>query len=529
MQTFDVIIIGGGPTGVALGIELGLHNINTLVLEKHAAPLLSPRAQFINARSMEFFSRWNIAENLRGKQLFPYNFPLQQVWCSQLKGKTYAISNPNELLNDALSPEQVIQIPLWLTEETLRVRLQNFSTVTFLKNQTAEEIGFNSNTLTITTKTELNQHNTFHTRYLVACDGTNSFTRNKLGISFDALAPPRRVMHVMFESQQLQKLLTVEKGVLYYILESANPGGLGIVDLARGLWHAQIRGDVAEDQIDQVNLDTVLNEMVGFQFEKKIIQAHFWNMHSQIATQFTKDNRIFLVGDSAHAFSPIGSLGLNTGFGDVVNLGWKLAAVIHQHAAPALLETYEQERRPICLNNLLLAQKNADGLITLRRQYDPRTDAQGYAQALVNLAKQINCSLGATMGYAYFDSTLTLLQKNQLTNPMNAAHYQPTLAPGYFLPHCWIAEKTSIYSALSPTHWTLIICENEEEVVVQNLKRKFADYGIPFKTLSISQSIYPNKYILIRPDWHIVWTGHELDLGDFEKYLVTFQQCKSLK
>ncbi len=518
MKIYDVIIIGGGPTGVALGIELGLNNVKTLILEKHEAPLLSPRAQFINARSMEFFSRWQIASSLKAKQLLPYDFPLQQVWCSLLNGKTYAVSRPNEQLNNQLSPERMIQIPLWLTEETLRTRLQSLPTVTFLKNQAVEDVSLDSNRVQITVKNNINQLETFHSRYLIACDGANSFTREKAGIAFDTLSPPQRVIHVMFASQELKKLITVEKGVLYYVLESARPGGIGIVDLARGLWHAQIRGNETADKIEDVNLHAILDEMVGFQFNKTIIQAHFWNMHIQLASHFSKENRIFLVGDSAHAFAPIGAFGLNTGLGDVVNLGWKLAAVIRHEASPLLLETYEKERRPVCLHNLLIAHKNADELVTLRKKHDPSKDPDGFRDALVNLASQINHSLGATMGYAYFDSPLTLIQKDQPNPTMNTATYIPTLAPGYFLPHCWIEEQTSIYSALSPTHWTLIICGKKEETLLEAAKKKFAAYGLPFKTLSIGE-FYPANYIVIRPDWHIVWTGFKLHLPYLEEHL----------
>jgi len=102
--------------------------------------------------------------------------------------------------------------------------------------------------------------------------------------------------------------------------------------------------------------------MAGFSFNKKIVQAHFWNMHIQLAKQFSKNNRVFLVGDSAHAFVPTGGYGLNTGLGDVVNLGWKLSAVVKHQANLRLLETYEKERRPVCVNNLKAAQKNADDI-----------------------------------------------------------------------------------------------------------------------------------------------------------------------
>lgn len=117
-QNYDVIIVGGGPTGVALAIELGLNHIKTLILEKYTTPLLFPRAQSLTARSMEFFRRWKLAGILKSKQLLPPEFPIRGVWCSKLNGKTYAVSGSNELLNNELSPERGVRVPLWLTKKT---------------------------------------------------------------------------------------------------------------------------------------------------------------------------------------------------------------------------------------------------------------------------------------------------------------------------------------------------------------------------------------------------------------------------
>lgn len=521
MQTYDVIIVGGGPTGAALGIELGLNNIKTLILEKHANPLLSPRAQSLNARSMEFFRRWKLAETLKAKQLLPPDFPIRGVWCSNLNGKTYAISSSNEQLNDDISPELGVRIPLWLTEEVLRDRLAQLSTVTFLKQHAVFDVQLNKDDVLLTAKNNLDEIKEYKARYVIACDGANSITRKKVDIEFDSLVQPHRVINIMFESHELEKRITIDKGFLFYLLESKNPGAIGPVDLSRGLWYAQIRDTGNAETIEQVDLQSILDDMAGFSFKKKIVQAHFWNMHIQLAKQFSKNNRVFLVGDSTHAFVPTGGYGLNTGLGDVTNLGWKLSAVIKHNANPVLLETYEQERLPVCLNNLKAAQKNADDMMELRKNHNPSEDPEGFAKANAALAKQHTYSLGATMGYAYFDSGLTLLQENQSTKVMDQSVYHPTVAPGYFLPHCWIEKQKSIYDVLSAINWTLII-SGEKETSAEKWQKKFENSNLTLNILHIQNQSYPYKYVLIRPDWHIVFVESELRDDYFERCMVRY-------
>lgn len=521
MQTYDVIIIGGGPTGVALGIELGLNKVNTLILEKHAAPLLSPRAQSLNARSMEFFRRWKLAEILKAKQLLPPDFPIRGVWCSSLNGKTYAISSSNEQLNDSISPERGIRIPLWLTEEVLREKLHELPTVTFLKQHAVVDIELNPDAVLVTAN-NLNETKQFQAKYIVACDGANSITRKKANIEFEVLAPPQRIINIMFESKELEKFITVDRGFLFYLLESKSPGAIGPVDVARDLWYAQIRDNGVAETIDQVDLQSVLDNMAGFCFDKKIVQAHFWNMHIQLAKHFSKNNRMFLVGDSAHAFVPTGGYGLNTGLGDVINIGWKLSAVIKHKANPILLETYEQERRPVCLNNLNAAQKNADDMMELRQKHNPSQDPEEFAKGNAALAKQHTHSLGATMGYAYFDSGLTLLQEEQSTKPMDRSAYQPVIAPGYFLPHCWIVERKSIYDVLSTINWTLLVSGEKDDAGVKKWQEKFTDYHMTLEVLDMPHGIGSHKYVLIRPDWHIAFVGSELNSYYFDYCLSKF-------
>lgn len=142
---YEVIIIGGGPTGVALGIELGLNGIRTLILEKHNAPLLSPRAMSLNIRTMELMQRWGIAKKLKSERLLPDEFAQGGVWCSSLNGVTYAKVNSDDQINSEQSAEKALRIPLYITENVLRERLSQFDCVTMLKNHSVMDVRIENN------------------------------------------------------------------------------------------------------------------------------------------------------------------------------------------------------------------------------------------------------------------------------------------------------------------------------------------------------------------------------------------------
>ena len=488
---YDVIIVGGGPTGIALGIELGLHDIRTLILEKHKTPLLSPRAMSLNTRSMEFFRRWKISEQLKQEILLPPDYPIRGVWCSKLNGTTYTTVSSNDLITDDISPERGIRIPLWLTEKVLRKRLEDFPSVNFLKEYTVIDLTFDTHNINVVANH--GKETTFTAPFVVGCDGANSITRVKAGIPFEALAPSSRVINIVFEAKDFERLITVDQGFLYYLLESDTPGAIGPVDLKQGIWYAQIRDNSQIDKIEDLDLSTLLDNMAGFSFKKHILQAHFWQMHIQMAQAFSRDNRIFLVGDSAHAFVPTGGFGLNTGLGDATNLGWKLAQVIKGRARKSLLNSYEEERRPVCLNNLTLAQKNADDLMSLRKKYNPQENPEAFAKANAKLANQYVSALDATLGYRY-----GICQQIERTQQKP---YHSIVAAGYFLAHRWIDGNLSIYDKLSAAHWTLIV---SGQVPEDELKR-FSDFNLD--VLKLPKDTYPFYYVLIRPDWHIAYVS----------------------
>ncbi|WP_191092503.1 FAD-dependent monooxygenase [Francisella sp. SYW-9] len=500
---YDVVISGGGPSGVAVAIELGLHGIKTLVLEKHDEPMYSARAQLLNSRTMELMLRWDTCDALRKENMLNVsNF----IWCSGLNGDVYSSVEMHDYHNNN-SPEEIIHIPLWVTEGVLRSRLNKLSSVEMLKNTAVTEVNNQSDDfIQVKAKNrKTNQTQEFYAKYVIGCDGANSVVRNALGINFSKLASGRRMTNILFEAPGLFDKVKIDKAALYFIINNKHPGVVGPVDPKNNLWYTLFYDESDTKNIEDLDIGSIINKMVGFEFDKKIVSAAYWNMQIELADAYSKNNKIFLVGDSAHSFAPTGGLGLNTAFGDVSNLAWKLAHVIKGKLPEYVLSTYQQERRPIAYMNLTKAEENAKALINLSSELS----SEEYPQAYAKLSRKHALSAGIGMGYAYFDSSLVKLHDGQYTEPMEQSKYDPKDLPGYFLPNVTLYEK-SIYRTLSMTDWTLIISGNKCNTNISGVN-----------VLELPKDTYSSTYVLIRPDWHIAYTSNKLDLDTINS-LVNF-------
>lgn len=498
-----MIIVGGGPTGAAMAIELGLNGIKTLVLEKYDTPLVSPRAQSLNSRTLEFFMRWGVADALREELLLPEDFPLQGVWCSALNGTTYSVGGSAQQDLSELTPQTPVRVPLWVTEGVLRQRVAELPSVTFLRERPVTHLNLTEENIEVTAEhRESETTETYLADYVIACDGANSVVRQDMNIAFEPLAPGRKVLNLLFEAPDLLQQVTVEKGFLYYLLGAEMTCAIGIVDPRCGLWYAQVVYSGEEQDAKAIDAEGLLHRLTGIEFEMTIVNQHFWMMQVELAQTFSKDRRVFLVGDSAHAFAPTGGFGLNTGFGDVENLGWKLAEVIKGAAAPALLDSYEQERRPIAQRNLMAAEKNAKDMVELRERIDAKKQPAEYAEANAKIAAQHMHTMGLTMGYAF---------GIDVADQMPANAYMPTIKPGYFLPHIRMSDGSALYQHLSATQWSLVVSGAGDDMLIVQLQQQAANQGVSLEEVLLEPSAYPYRYILIRPDWHIAFCGDDLD------------------
>lgn len=508
-SNYDVIIVGGGPVGIALAIELGLNKVKTLVLEKHAQPLKTPRAQSLSARTMEFFMRWG-ADKALEECLLLLTLPQTGIWCSSLCGETYFETawGDNQLKENA-SPKEGVRVPIWITEDVLRTRMQSLPSIDFLKEHDVQNIYVDNDIVYVTSFDKQNKRTQTHqAAFLACCDGVSGPTKSLFNNVYSPLSGLTKMLGTMFISKELMQLKTVPDGIMYFVLAEEVMAFIGPIDLQEGLWLAQIVWNNSSLIPDNQTLSSMIDKIVGTSFEKEIVDFYIWDMQVQIADFFNLNNQIFWLGDSAHAFAPTGGLGLNTGLGDAQNLGWKLAAVIQNKAPVQLLETYEKERYPVWLSNLNFAGKNAEEFLEIKKNYPPEVDYKAYTMAYAALGDRFLRSSGLTMGYAYFDSPLTQLipLQSQENNPFE---YTPKPEPGYFLPHV-LHEGNPIYSKLSPTTWNLIYCGED---TLQNAEREKIMQMLSLNEIHIVEVLantYPFSYLLIRPDWHIAQVGNSL-------------------
>jgi 2-polyprenyl-6-methoxyphenol hydroxylase-like FAD-dependent oxidoreductase len=486
-----VVIVGGGPAGLAAAAELCHHAIECVLLEPR--PEVShrrPRAKTTSVRTMEHLRRWGVAEVLRAAAPLPVAWSQRVTFCESLSGRRLTDFDGAFGLTthrDDRFAESGQQVPQPVVEDVLRGYLSRQPGVHLRFGHAATALAQDRAGVTVTVCDEGGAEYQLRARYVLGCDGAGGMVRDQTGARYVGGSDPRPNFNVVFRAPGLDTALG--PAVQYWIVGGATTGLLGRLDLA-GIWWAGFPG--VEAAYGTAHAAELITGLIGAPADHEVLATDPWTARMLVADTFA-DRRVFLVGESAHVNPPWGGHGFNTSVGDAVNIAWKIAAVEHGWAGPDLLASYESERRSVVEQTVASATANMRSL-----SGDLPADA-----AVIQRAKRAEFySLGLVLGYTYTGSPV--IQPDGGSGPPSAdlSVYTPSAEPGRRLPHAWLADGRSLYDLLGRGFSLL----GPPGAGAAAAARRAQARGIPL-TLCEPPADYPwrDDYLLVRPDQHIAW------------------------
>ncbi|MFY9695444.1 MAG: FAD-dependent monooxygenase [Xanthobacteraceae bacterium] len=512
-----VLIVGGGPIGLALAADLGRRGIKTLLVEERDNKLNPAKMLEVSVRTMELCRQLGIVEKVRNWG-FPPDWPLDSVFVTSMRGYELGRIRTPSLAEQAhilASPERGMPCPQTWFDPILQNHACSFPHVTQRHRVRLESFVQDAAGVTATLRDRQNERiETVRARYLVGCDGVASTVRSLLGIDIRGVPHIDWAMTVYLRIPDLAAQHDKGKAFRYIFV---GPEGtwsfISIVD-GKDLWRLQLV-DLDEERLHKADIPALMRRAMGADIAYTIEHKDLWARKSTVADRFI-DGRVFLAGDSAHAHPPNGGLGMNTGIQDAFDLGWKLAAVLQGWGGETLLESYDTERRPACARATEISLKNYRRLTSAAQRAElysptPEGDAarRAIGQQMVEENEKSWHPVGVHLGYIYHPSPVVVPDGS--AKPADEMFgYSPTTFPGARAPHVWLAPGQSILDLFGDGFVLLQFAGTPVTAIVDAAERR----GVPLKVHRIDNShaagLYERALVLVRPDGHVAWRGdHE--------------------
>lgn len=515
-----VLIVGAGPVGLALAADLGWRGINAIVVEQSDGTIYHPRATAINARSMEFMRRWDVADAVR-QAAAPADFPHTALYCTSLTGFEIArIERPHHggRQPTAMSPERAQRCnQIWL-DPILCERARSFPTTDLRFRWRFEELHQDGErVLAIVRDLARDERRQIAARYLVDCSGGHSPIRRALAIGMSGSPYIGYHLSIYVRAPQLWTHHDKGKAALINFVE---PQGLwrNMVTLdGRELYRFGLRGKEFYDHPDEVDVERLFAEAIGRPVPHEIISVRRWTARNVVADQY-QAGAIFLAGDAAHLNHPASGLGLNTGLGDAVDLGWKLEAALAGWGGSGLMASYEIERRPVGKRNVGHADlshandrnQKPDPAIAEDSPQGARA-RQEMGEAIVRAQTRKFVTDGIALGYRYEPSPICWPEASPPPAD-SVSEYHPTTRPGSRAPHAWLADQRSIIDMFGRGFTLLRLGAGAPEA--QPIAQAFARRAVPLTVATIVDpaigQLYERRLVLVRPDGHVAWRSDDL-------------------
>jgi 2-polyprenyl-6-methoxyphenol hydroxylase-like FAD-dependent oxidoreductase len=533
----DVLIVGGGPIGLALALHLDMYGVRSTIFNAEPETRWHPKGNIHNARTMELFRKVGIADRIRALGL-PGDHPFDVAYFTRLNAYEIArgrTPSRDERLARRLLRPATDQLPEpthrvnqmyveWLLFEEANLR----PGVTMRFGWTVEDIHESEGGVSLIARATDGRTQSYRAAYVVGCDGSRSTVRKSLGISYEG---EDHLMNVFMGGEfvsihmsipGLYEALGPRRAWMYLTI---NPDTRIVIITLNGVDEFMMhKRRTPGEVLDEAAIRQSIQRAIGADIPMTIISQRAWHAGGYLVAECFQRDRVLLAGDAAHLFTPTGGFGLNTGIEDVANLAWKLAAVLQGWGGAQLLETYETERKPIAVRNTDVARGMGkawhDIEVTPAVERDTPEGAAERGRAAQSsfvlknhfVLPEEHDFVGVVLGARYDGSPLVVPDGPPPANEIET--YTPSSVPGGRAPHLWLDETRgpggSLFDRLG-RYFTLLRFADTNASAIEDAAQRA---GIPIDVVDIRSShareLYPRKLALIRPDQHVAWRGNEL-------------------
>lgn len=522
-ETF-CLIIGGGPVGLSLALDLGARGVPAILVNENLTTAEHPKCNYSNARTMEHFRRLGIASEVRQAGVdvkLPRAVSYRTRYCEHELGRIELTFLTTPEWPGPENPHSINQVHL---EPILKRITEAQPSIDVRFGKQALDLTFDDDGAVASIEDVVTgMRSMIRARYVAGCDGSRSMVRRKIGAKFagDDGSIVRNfvsgcMMAYFIRAPGLHEAAQSTPALMTWIV---NHDARGYIMSQNGrdcfIVHYQ-----APPGVDWRTLSSedVLARMLGRQAEYEILAASPWTGGLALVADNYAQGPAFVLGDAAHLYTPLGGFGMNTGIGDAMNLGWKLAAMHQGWGGEHLLASYDAERRPIGVRNSQIgvhcaARKDRWRIPADINEDTPAAEAsrKRFGDFIAEDDRDEYATLGVQLGERYESQIIAPSDDTPPPDPWD--RYVPSDSAGCRTPHFFLADGRSLYDALAPDFGIIAFGDADAAPI----EAAAAERGLPLRVVRVAarDPQYRRDLVLVRPDGHIAWAANEAPADAF--------------